>query len=253
MPRKPDERMDRAKGMYLEGVKLIDIAEQLGLPEGTVRRWKCTYGWDSERSEQHADSERSETKANVRKRKRGAQPGNHNASGGPPGNKKAEKYGFFDKYLPEETREIFNAIEHADPLDILWHQIQLAYAAVIRAQKIAHVKDRDDKSVDLTMESESGTGSARGYTVQQAWDKQAAFLNAQARAQGELRNLIKLYEELLAGKEGKGLAAEERKARIAQMKANTARLEAAGGAGPDGGGVVIVDDIRERAAGKHTD
>lgn len=95
--------------MFLKGMKLIDIARQLGLPEGTVRRWKSTHKWDSERSDK---------KANVRKRKKGGQPGNKNATG-PPGNKNAEKYGFFSKYLPDETREIFSAIEKADPLELL--------------------------------------------------------------------------------------------------------------------------------------
>ena len=82
MARAPDKRIEQAKAMYLQGRKLVDIAEELGLPEGTVRRWKCTHKWDSERSEK---------KASVRKR--GAQPGNMNSAGGPPGNKKAEKDG----------------------------------------------------------------------------------------------------------------------------------------------------------------
>ena len=33
--------------------------------------------------------------------------------------------------------------------------------------------------------------------MQQAWDKQATFLKAQARAQAELRSLIKQYDEIL--------------------------------------------------------
>lgn len=41
---------------------------------GTVRRWKCTHKWDSERSDKK--SERSP------KKKRGAQPGNKNSHGG---------------------------------------------------------------------------------------------------------------------------------------------------------------------------
>lgn len=41
-------------------MKLVEIASQLNLPEGTVRRWKCTYKWDSERSDK---------KASVRKKK----------------------------------------------------------------------------------------------------------------------------------------------------------------------------------------
>lgn len=60
MARAPDKRIGQAKAMYLVGKKLVDIAEELGLPEGTVRRWKCTYHWDSERSDK---------KANVRKNK----------------------------------------------------------------------------------------------------------------------------------------------------------------------------------------
>ena len=52
--------------MYLEGKKLVEIASQLNLPEGTVRRWKCTHKWDSERSDKN--SERSQRK-NSRKEK----------------------------------------------------------------------------------------------------------------------------------------------------------------------------------------
>ena len=38
----------------------MDIANQLGVPDGTVRRWKRTYEWDNERSDKK--SERSEKK-----------------------------------------------------------------------------------------------------------------------------------------------------------------------------------------------
>ena len=141
MARAPDKRIEQAKEMYLQGQKLVEIASQLNLPEGTVRRWKCTHKWDNERSGKK--SERSH-------RKKGGQPGNKNAvgCGAPDQNRNAEKYGFFSKYLPDETREIFSAIEQADPLDLLWHQIQIAYAAIIRAQRIAYVRDQQDKTVE---------------------------------------------------------------------------------------------------------
>lgn len=64
MARAPDPRLEQAKAMYLQGKKLVEIANQLELPEGTVRRWKSTYKWDGERSD---NSERSEKKANARK------------------------------------------------------------------------------------------------------------------------------------------------------------------------------------------
>ena len=213
MARAPDERIEQAKAMYLKGAKLVEIASQLNIPEGTVRRWKCTHKWDNERSDKK--SERSH-------RKKGGQPGNQNAQGhggtGPPENRNAEKYGFFSKYLPDETREIFSAIEQADPLDLLWHQIQIAYAAIIRAQRIAYVKDKEDKTVEKVMVGDS----SEMYAVQQAWDKQNEFLKAQARAQSELRSLIKQYDEMLH--KDWGMASEEQRSRIAQIKAQTDKL-----------------------------
>lgn len=209
--------------MYRKGMKLVEIANQLDLPEGTVRRWKCTHKWDNERSEKKG--ERS-------KRKRGGQPGNHNATG-PPGNKNAEKYGFFSKYLPDETREIFYAIEDADPLDLLWHQIQIAYAAIIRAQRIAYVKDQQDKTVEK-VEEKSGNVIGERWEVQQAWDKQSNFLKAQARAQGELRSMIKQYDEMLH--KNWDLATEEQKTRIEAMKQKSIGIDS------EDDGVVIIND-----------
>ena len=226
MARAPDKRIEQAKEMYLQGQKLVEIASQLNLPEGTVWRWKCTHKWDGERSD--TKSERSH-------RKKGGQPGNKNSSGGPSGNKKAEKYGFFSKYLPDETREIFSAIDQADPLDLLWHQIQIAYAAIIRAQRIAYVKDKDDKTVEKVMVGDS----SEMYAVQQAWDKQNEFLKAQARAQGELRSLIKQYDEMLH-KDWEA-ASEEQRSRIAQIKAQTERLSV-NPVDTDEDGVEIIND-----------
>ena len=232
MARAPDKRIEQAKEMYLQGQKLVEIASQLNLPEGTVRRWKCTHKWDGERSDKK--SERSH-------RKKGGQPGNKNSSGGPSGNKKAEKYGFFSKYLPDETREIFSAIEQADPLDLLWHQIQIAYAAIIRAQRIAYVKDRDDKTKEKIMSGETSDM----YSVQQAWDKQNEFMKAQARAQSELRSLIKQYDEMLH--KDWGMASDEQRARIAQIKAQTERLSTQPVENEDDG-VEIINDADEKTS-----
>ena len=46
MARAPDQRVEQAKTLYDKGRKLIDIANQLGIPEGTVRSWKNRYNWD---------------------------------------------------------------------------------------------------------------------------------------------------------------------------------------------------------------
>ncbi len=214
MPRKPDERITQAKELYLKGQKLIEIASQLGVPEGTVRSWKNRYKWDCNVAKE---------KRNVAKAKKGAQPGNKNAVGGkggaaPKQNKNAEKHGFFSKYLPEETFSIIQDIKKKDPLDILWENIQIAYAAIVRAQQIMYVKDHEDKTIEKIEEKE-GNVIGEKWEVQQAWDKQATFLKAQARAQGELRSLIKQYDELLHS--NYELATEEQKARIEQIRAKT--------------------------------
>ncbi len=212
MARAPDARVGRAKALFDQGLKLIDIAKELELPAGTVRRWKSTYNWESERSEKN--SERSE-------RKRGAQPGNKNASG-PPENKHAEKHGLFAKYLPEETLELVEQAGKMNPLDVLWDQIMIQYAAIIRAQKIMHVKDQEDKTIEKIGEGSSDSGYSEKWEVQQAWDKQANFLKAQARAMTSLNGMIKTYDDLLH--RNWELASDEQKARIENIRASTAKI-----------------------------
>ena len=199
MGRARNPKTDEAEKLFYKGMKLKDIASRLEVPEGTVRRWKNTYKWNSERSDK---------KANVRKR--GGQIGNKNAVGGnqsaPLRNHNAEKYGFFSKYLPEETVSIIQEMP-TDPLDILWDQIQIAYAAIIRAQQIMYVRDAEDKTVEK-VERKDGNVIGEKWEVQQAWDKQANFLKAQSRAQGELRSMIKQYKEIAERVGGKQDAIE---------------------------------------------
>lgn len=211
---------------YIKGMKYKEIAEKYGVTINTVKSWKTRYKW----SKDGKKSVHTKTgKVCIQK----PRMGNQNAAGhgAPEGNKNAEKYGFFSKYLPDETREIFSAIEEADPLDLLWHQIQLAYVAIIRAQKIAYVKDQEDKTEEKTGSFDNGDT----YMVQQAWDKQNEFLKAQARAQGELRSLIKQYDEMLH--KNWDMATEEQRARIEMMKqkSNTQQEEE--------DGVTIINDV----------
>lgn len=63
MAAKKNPLADKAYELYKDGMKLVEIADQLEKPEGTIRRWKNTYNWDSERSELKTNdkSERSES------------------------------------------------------------------------------------------------------------------------------------------------------------------------------------------------
>lgn len=58
MSAKKNPLCDKAHEMYKKGMKLVDIADALEVPPGTVRRWKSTHGWDGERSA--SESERSD-------------------------------------------------------------------------------------------------------------------------------------------------------------------------------------------------
>jgi phage terminase small subunit len=64
LARAPDERIAKAKEMYLQGMKLVEIASQLNLPEGTVRRWKSTHKWDSERSDKNSERSHKDSEQN---------------------------------------------------------------------------------------------------------------------------------------------------------------------------------------------
>ena len=41
-----------------------------------------------------------------------------------------------------------------DPLDVLWDQIQIAYVAIIRAQKIMYVRNQEDKTIEKIAEQD---------------------------------------------------------------------------------------------------
>ena len=238
MPRARSPKRDEAYKIWLDSggkKKLKDIASDLGVSETQIRKWKNLDKWNSNVTNQ--------SKGNVTKRKRGGQPGNHNATG-PPRNKNAEKFGFFSKYLPEETVSIIQEMP-TDPLDILWDQIQISYAAIIRAQQIMYVKNRNDKTIEK-VEKKDGNVIGEKWEVQQAWDKQANFLQAQARAMSDLRGSIRQYDDLLHKRWD--LATDEQKARIEQMKANTDRLRLDSLDGEEDG-VEILNDTAEEETG----
>lgn len=48
MARAPDERIEQAKAMYLKGMKLVEIASQLNVSEGTVRSFNKFYDYEKE-------------------------------------------------------------------------------------------------------------------------------------------------------------------------------------------------------------
>lgn len=65
MAAKKNPLSEKAYEMYKQGMKLVDIAAELDVPPGTVRRWKSTHNWDGERSgsrSERSDKKRAEKK-----------------------------------------------------------------------------------------------------------------------------------------------------------------------------------------------
>lgn len=200
---------EKVKQDYLKGMKQKEISAKYDISLNTLKSWIKRYNWASEK------------KKGAPKNKRGAPIGNKNATG-PPGNKNAEKFGFFSKYLPEETQDLINEIKNKDKFDILWEQITIQYAAIIRAQKIMYVKDKEEMIKELKKHESTENGERIEYEFQFAWDRQASFLNAQSRAMSELRSLIKQYDEMIH--KDWNLATEEQKTRVEKLKCEVANL-----------------------------
>ena len=72
-----------------------------------------------------------------------------NNGGAPQKNQNAVTHGFFSKFLPEETLEIMEEIQERSPADMIWDQIQIQYAAILRAQRIMFVSDKEEMIKEL--------------------------------------------------------------------------------------------------------
>ena len=141
------------------------------------------------------------------------------STGPPKNNQNAKKHGFFSKYIPKETLEIMGMLDDKSPADLIWDQIMIQYAAIIRAQQLMYVEDKDEIVKVLKKEKETDFGSEEEWEFQFAWDRHATFLNAQSRAMSELRSLIKQFNELAHDN-------DERKLKLQLMQANIDKANA---------------------------
>ncbi len=111
------------------------------------------------------------------------------STGAPKGNQNATKWGLLSKYITPEQVEIMRTFDESNPADILWANILIAYSAIIRAQNLMYVKDKDDHTKILSSDSENSTT----WSIYTSFNKHANFMQAQARAQAELRQMIKEF------------------------------------------------------------
>src|SRR5690625_2816495 len=141
------------------------------------------------------------------------------STGPPKRNQNAKRHGFFSKHIPKETLEIIDSLGEVSHADLIWDQITIQYAAIIRAQEIMYVKDKREMIKELKKEKETIDGIETEYEFQFAWDRHATFMNAQSRAMSEFRSLVKQFDELAPNN-------DERKLRLQVMQANIDKTKA---------------------------
>ncbi|MFS0655638.1 phage terminase small subunit [Bacillus sp. 179-C3.3 HS] len=175
---------------YMKGMTYQQLADQYNVSIHTVKSWKRRYGWQRPKAPSK------------------------------------QAHSIFHQFFSDETIEIMERMDGRTSLDLIWDQIQIQYAAIIRAQRIMFVADQDDMIKEVkkatytpsSLEKETVDGiqpeptiEAEEFAFQFSWDRHATFLNAQSRAMGELRRLIKQFEELAHAK-------DERRLRLKQIE-----------------------------------
>jgi len=221
----------------MQGMKYKELAEKYEVSINTIKSWRKRHGWN--RKGVHPNDEKGCTQT----KKTGAPIGNKNAvgnsgnknpkwgnknavgHGAPKGNHNAMTHGFFRKHFPEEVVDLMEEIATKDPLDMLWENIMIQYAAIVRAQRIMLVKHHNDMTKALKKEKSSLSAEEVEYEIQFAWDKQATFMNAQSRAMTTLSQLIERFDRLANADDKRRLELEKLKVDIEKTKADTARIK----------------------------
>ncbi|PUB12609.1 uncharacterized protein YjcR [Paenisporosarcina sp. OV554] len=235
-----------------EGKKLLkDIATELDVSDSQIRKWKNQDKWDDQMNGNVTNEIGNVTKRNgslsapanndtldgsksskkeVARKKRSGNPKPKNQFS--QRNTRSLKHGLFSRYMPQETLDIMGMVEDSEPADLLWIQIQIQYAAIIRAQKIMFVESKDEMIKEIKKVESSELGDKVEYEFQFSWDRQATFLNAQSKAIGELRSSIKQFNEMAHDDDERLLKIEQMRLGIDKTKAEIEKLNGNNDEGP---------------------
>ncbi|RFA37046.1 hypothetical protein CAI16_02945 [Virgibacillus dokdonensis] len=217
-------------------ITLAALADKHDVKLGTLKSRKSREKWSRDPTKKVAT--KTEKVATPKKKQR-YKLGSRKGAGNPnPENQFTErnsaalKHGLFSKYIPQETLDIIGMMDN-NPADLIWDQIKIQYAAIIRAQQIMFVENRDDTVKELkklkveTVQGPDGeiqVPTEKEYEIQFAWDRYANFLNAQSRAMSEFRSLIKQFNEIAYEDDVRRLQLEQMQLNIYKTKAEIDRL-----------------------------
>lgn len=253
MARARSPARDKAFEIYkkTKGKKLLkDIAAELDVSDTQIRKWKNQDKWNelmngnvtNAKGNVNKQKDVSEVKSTLDGSKSSKREKTAKRPSGNPKpvkqfaerNRAALKHGLFSRYMPQETLDIMGMVENSEPADLLWIQIQIQYAAIIRAQKIMFVESKEEMIREIKKTKSSEFGDEVEYEFQFAWDRQATFLNAQSKAIGELRSSIKQFNDMAHDDDERLLKLEQMRLGIDKTKAEIDKLNGdKGKAGPD--------------------
>lgn len=209
-------------------LKLVDIAEDLGVSDSLVRKWKFLDKWDDIPT----------------RRPRGAPKGNQNAignkgGGAPGGNQNNLKHGLYSKFLPqnEEFQELMAMVSELDPLDMLWQGVEIAFAKLLWAQRIMFVTDKEEMIKELKKRKfevhDVGKDEPRvepmvteeEYEFQFSWDRQSTDIKAYSTISREFRSAMKQFLSAAPENDERRIKLALMEAQVEKAKVDTAKLQ----------------------------
>lgn len=239
MARQRDPRRDEALEIFKQHNGSITnraISEQLDVPEKTISAWKSRDKWNVVLQTNECSTTNKTTincdveevindkppKKDGRVKKRSGNPNPHNQF--TKRNRAAMIHGLRSKFLYDEQIEIMEALQEFDVIDQLWLQIELSFAAIIRAQKIMWVEDPFDHLKEVSGEMEAEGLSKTDYKVIYAHERYESYIKAQTRAFAEHRNLVKQFMDLTTEDDERRLKLEQMQLNIDRTKAEITKL-----------------------------
>ncbi|MEB6549091.1 phage terminase small subunit [Heyndrickxia sporothermodurans] len=222
-------------------ITLKALAEKHDIKIGTLKSRKSREGWSRDPTKKDATKKKKDATQLKGMQPNQKQVGQARRSGNPnpknqftERNSAAVKHGFFSKFLPADTLEIMEQMQERSPADLIYDQIQIQYAAILRAQNIMHVENKQEMIKELKKSKfevvEIGDGEFKQipveeeYEFQFAWDRHATFLNAQSRAMSELRSLIKQFNDLAHEDDERRLKLEQMQLNVDKTKAEVTKI-----------------------------
>lgn len=168
MSRESSDKKAKAEKLFNDGMKLVDIAKELDIPEGTIRSWKNREKWGEKSLKDPLCNvaEENKSSATLQKKKRGGQFGNKNARGSKGGaaplrNKNAEKHGAFSKFywdtLDEDEQILIGSMDDIEEAHLI-RQLQMFSIRERRFMRnIKRFKEMEEEKHGLSIESVSKT------------------------------------------------------------------------------------------------